>query len=176
MTNWAYSWKSFTVIDENSIRTDSNFSTGDSFTYAGADATMYVCDNDRGLAGDNYANEYGSDRQSGWVEENGTWTEAGNVYWEGYYVMHGSDGQTYFLIEIEGTKLCDGGNDYFAFYGKVPAQGVELTAACYYNDCGSLSYACLSGGEIGSHATPPMMISSPSCRVRASVTPISTCC
>ena len=155
MTNWAYSWKSFTVIDENSIGTDSNFSTGDSFTYAGADATMYVRDNDGGLAGDSHANEYGNDNQCGWVDENGTWTEAGNVYWEGYYVMHGSDGQTYFLIEIEGTKLCDGGNDYFAFYGKVPAQGVELTAACYYNDCGSLSYAGLSGGEIGSHATPP---------------------
>ncbi|SOH92569.1 VCBS repeat-containing protein [Monaibacterium marinum] len=152
-----YSWNSFTVIDENSIRTDSNFSTGDSFTYSGADATMYVSDNDSGLAGDSgrNANEQGSDNQSGWLNEDGNWTDAGNVYWEGYFVVHGDDGNTYYMIEIEGTNLPDGGNDHFAFYGAVPAQGVELTAACYYGDCGSLSYACLDGGEIGSHASAP---------------------
>ena len=150
-----YSWKSFSVIDENSIRTDSNFSTGDSFTYGGADATMYVYDNDGGLAGDNGANEQGTDSQNGWVQEDGQWTEAGNVYWEGYYVMQGSDGQKYYMIEIEGTKLEDGGNDYFAFYGKVPPQGVELTAVCYYGDSGSLSYSCLDGGELGASAIAP---------------------
>lgn len=150
-----YSWNSFTVIDENSIRTDNNFSTGDSFTYSGADATMYVSDNDYGLAGDSGANEQGSDSQSGWLNEDGNWTDAGNVYWEGYFVMHGDDGNTYYMIEIEGTNLADGGNDHFAFYGAVPAQGVELTASCYYRDCGSLSYACLDGGEIGSHAATP---------------------
>ncbi|WP_316015964.1 beta strand repeat-containing protein [Roseobacter sp. HKCCA0434] len=152
-----YQWFSFTVIDENEIRTDSNFSRGDSFVYEGADATMYVYDNDWGLAGDSGGrnNETGSDWQPGWLNEDGEWVNAGNVYWEGYFVLHGSDGQTYYMIEIEATNLPDGGNDHFAFYGKVPPQGVELTAVCYYHDCGSLSYACLDGGEIGSHAVPP---------------------
>ncbi len=143
-----YSWNSFTVIKESEIRTDNNFGVGESFVYEGADAEIYVEDNDWGLAGDRGAREQGSDHQPGWLNDDGEWVDAGNVYWEGYFVMQGSDGKTYYMIEIEGTNLPDGGNDHFTFYGNVPPEGVTLTATAYYGDCGSLSYHCLDGGEI----------------------------
>ncbi|RED11840.1 beta strand repeat-containing protein [Pontivivens insulae] len=150
-----YKWNSFSVIDEKQIG-DGNVNVGDSFVYGGAHAEMYVYDNDRGLAGDRGRgnNEKGSDYQPGWIHQDGEWIQGGNMYWEGYFTMRGSDGRTYYMIEIEGTCL-DNSQDYFAFYGAVPPQGVTLTAQCYYGDCGSLSYACLDGGEIGSTPVSP---------------------
>lgn len=149
----SYSWRNFTVLNEEKFG-DGNLNTGDSFVYEGAHAQMWVYDNDGGLAGDRGANERGSDWQPGWVNEDGEWTDAGNVYWEGYFTLTGSDGKTYYLIEIEGTGL-DNSQDYFAFYGSVPPQGVTLTAKSYYGDSGSLSYNCLDGGEIGSVPVSP---------------------
>ncbi|MBB5516007.1 VCBS repeat-containing protein [Rubricella aquisinus] len=140
-----YSWKSFSAINEDAIAADGNFGVGDSFTYSGATAEIYVYDNDAGLAGDRGRNERGTDWQPGKVFENGEWTDVGNAYWEGYFVMRGSDGKIYYLIEVEGSGSCD---DYFTFYGRTPATGVTLTALCYYNDCGSLHYGCLGAGAV----------------------------
>ena len=148
-----HSEKQFTVMSEKLITSDSgeSFSTGDSFTYQGSDAVMSVWDNDRGLSGDSRRNERGNDRsQAGTLTNSEGAAAAGNVYAEAFYVLCGSDGRYYFMIEIEGTQMSndEAQDDVFSFFGRVPPTGVELTAVYKGNVTGSLSYSHLGGGAL----------------------------
>jgi len=153
-----YSNKTFTGMSEDFLTNGSgqSFGVGDSFTYSGADASITVRDNDSRLAGDSYRNERGNDRQAGWVETEDGPVHAGNMYAESYYVLHGSDGQTYFLIEIEGTNLSNdlANDDFFTFFGAVPPRGTELSAVANYNIHCGVRYSSLGAGEIGVEAVP----------------------
>ncbi len=72
------------------------------------------------------------------------------MYAESYHVLKGSDGNTYYLIEIEieGHDAPGEGEDYFAFYNDVPPAGVELTVV---KTCGVkgnwVDYKCLGAGD-----------------------------
>lgn len=139
----------FTAFDEASL--GGNVKCGAVFTMPGAATTcITVCDDDGSLSGDTCWNENANDRtgQTATIDQGGS--EAGNggqIYAEVYHTLRGSDGKTYYLIEIEQEGTCD---DYFTFYGDVPPAGVTL---CVVNTCNlsSVSYSKLGAGE----CTPP---------------------
>ena len=113
-----------------------------------------VVDNDSFLSGDNKKNENANDKygQTASITDAGTGAEVGNggqVYAEKFWTLHGSDGQTYYLIEIE-QECGDApgtGDDYFTFYGDVPSEGVALTVTSGGNVKGNwVDFKCLDAG------------------------------
>lgn len=150
-TTQTYEFTAFTGADLLQAG-DHELSCGDQFDVpASATTCITVTDNDGSLSGDARRNELGDDRswQIADIEVDGALVhDDAKIYAEEYYVLHGSDGSCYYLIEIEvaGTHVSDQG-DFYAFYGDVPAAGVTLTVAGKCNVKGNwLEYRDLSAG------------------------------
>ena len=128
----------------------SSIGCGDTFTMPGAaTVTMSTWDNDSTLSGDNYSNENANDSSGQKASVDGA-RVGSQMYAESYHVLHGSDGKTYYMIEIEveGYDAPGAGDDFFTFYGAVPPAGVELTVAQTCNVKGSwVDFKCLGAGE-----------------------------
>jgi hypothetical protein len=113
-----------------------------------ATVCITATDNDVYLSGDYCVNENADDStyQTAVIENDGA--ELGNggqIYAEKYWTLSGSNGQTYYLIEIEQEG---GDDDYFAFYGDVPPAGTTLTATeCCNVTSEWINYNCLGAGE-----------------------------
>lgn len=123
-------WTAFTEADLLGAGTGNGHSIGrgDSFTMPGsATVTMSTWDNDSSLSGDSWNNENANDSSGQYARVDGA-RVGSQMYAESYHVLHGSDGKTYYLIEIEveGHNAPGIGDDYFTFYGQVPPAGVEL--------------------------------------------------
>lgn len=148
-----YEFTAFTEADLLQGVNGGSINCGDVFTMPASATTCFtVKDDDGALSGDAYRNESGDDRsyQTADIEVNGEPVMGGvKIYAEQYHVLHGSDGKTYYLIEIE-VKNGDApgeGDDFFTFYGDVPPSGVELTVASASNvKCDWVDYKCLDAG------------------------------
>ncbi|MEM7057190.1 MAG: Ig-like domain-containing protein [Pseudomonadota bacterium] len=131
---------------------DLELSCGDCFYMPpSANVCVTVTDNDGSLSGDAYNNEMGDDQswQIADIEVDGLLVHDDEViYAEEYYVLHGDDGQCYYMIEIEvsGHSGSDQ-DDYYAFLGDVPPAGAALTVAGKGNVVGNwVDYKDLSAG------------------------------
>lgn len=147
MTNNVQTFE-ITAFKEADLASDGNLSYGDTFTMGSATVCITVTDNDNFLSGDSCHNENANDHsyQTATITDlDGN--ELGNghqIYAEQYWEVHGSDGKTYYLIEIEQEG---DGQDFFTFYGDVPAPGVELTVGnCCNVTWDWVDYKCLSAG------------------------------
>ncbi|WP_378943214.1 SdrD B-like domain-containing protein [Paracoccus sp. R86501] len=86
------------------------------------------------------------------------------MFAEQYHVLQGSDGKTYYMIEIkiEGHDSAGAGNGYFTFYGAQPAAGVELSVVNTCNVAGSwIDYSCLGAGNSAPPNTAPTFTNVP---------------
>ena len=150
---------SFTALLEADLLQGVNgnsIGTGDVFVMpTNATVEMIVTDNDDALSGDRYNNEYGDD-QSGQtadiiIEDQMVFDDA-RIYSECYHILEGSDGKTYYMIEIEiaGSDNAPGqGDDFFTFYGDTPPAGVELSVVNTRNvRCDWVEYDELDAGQI----------------------------
>ncbi len=146
----------FTAFTEADLLQGSNgHSIGrcDSFTMPGSASTCFeVTDNDSFLSGDRYHNEAGDDHSFQTADITVGGDQVFNdvkIYAESYHVLHGSDGKTYYMIEIE-VKNGDApgeGDDFFTFYGAVPPAGTELHVVNTCNvTCNWVDFKCLSAG------------------------------
>lgn len=154
-----YEFTAFTEADFLEAGADGySLSCGDTFTMPTAATTCFeVTDNDRFLSGDSCRNENANDYygQQAAITDAETGEEIGNggqIYAEKYWVLHGSDGQTYYLIEIEQERgdAPGAGDDYFTFYGNVPPAGTDLTVSHGGNVTGNwVDFKCLDAGEKG---------------------------
>lgn len=143
---------------------DTNLNRGDSFVMGGGASTcISTWDNDRTLSGDSYRNENSNDSSGQYASVDGA-RVGGQMYAENYHVLTGSDGNTYYLIEIEveGYNAPGVGDDFFTFYGAVPPAGVELTVAdtCNVSGCW-VDYRCLGAGDKAPANTPPTFTNLP---------------
>lgn len=152
----SYEFTAFTEADLLQGVNGGSIGCGDVFTMPSNPSTCFtVTDDDGSLSGDKYRNEAGDDcsYQTASIEVDGVMVETNaKIYAESYHVLHGSDGKTYYMIEIE-QRYGDAvgqGDDYFTFYGDVPPDGTTLTVG---NTCNVTSnwvdYKCLSAGEKG---------------------------
>lgn len=97
-----------------------------------ATTCLTVTDDDGKLSGDQSKNEKGDDKtkQTADIEHNGVQVQNDvKIYAEQYYILKGSDGKTYKLLEIEIKNVSQYGNDkvdYYSFIGDVPPAGVSL--------------------------------------------------
>ena len=97
-----------------------------------ATTCLTVTDDDNKLSGDQKKNEKGDDKtyQTADIEYNGVMVKDDvKIYAEQYYILKGSDGNTYKLLEIEIKGVSQYGNDkvdYYSFIGNVPPAGVTL--------------------------------------------------
>ncbi len=146
-----YEWTAFTeadFLDQGGNGT--TIGCGDTFTMPGsATVCMSTKDNDYFLSGDTYQNENANDGsgQKAFIDGEAV---GGQMYAESYHVLKGSDGQTYYMIEIEieGHDAPGAGEDYFTFYGDVPPAGTELTVVQTCNVKGNwVDYKCLGAGD-----------------------------
>ncbi|MDP5220671.1 SdrD B-like domain-containing protein [Ruegeria sp. 2205SS24-7] len=146
-----YEWTAITeadLLDQGG--NGSSIGCGDSFTMpASATVCMSTKDNDYSLSGDSCRNENANDwsGQQAYIDGEAV---GGQMYAESYHVLKGSDGQTYYMIEIEieGHDAPGAGDDYFTFYGKVPPAGTELTVVNTCNVKGNwVDYKCLGAGD-----------------------------
>jgi len=128
----------------------SSIGCGDSFTMpASATVCLSTWDNDSSLSGDSYCNENSNDSSGQKAIVDGA-RVGSQMYAESYHVLHGSDGKTYYMIEIEveGYDAPGAGDDFFTFYGAVPPAGVELTVAQTCNVKGNwVDFNCIGAGE-----------------------------
>ena len=160
MTYRQYEWTAFSEADLLGAGSGNGHSLGhgDTFTMPGsATVNISTWDNDSKLSGDNWKNEKSNDKSGQQATVDGENLGA-RLYAESYHVLHGSDGRTYYLIEIEveGYNAPGIGDDYFSFYGAVPPAGVELSVGGQYNVKGSwVHYDCLTAGHIAPANTPP---------------------
>lgn len=155
MTNTnTYEFTAFTEADLLQGVNGKSIGCGDTFTMPATATTCFtVTDDDGSLSGDKYNNEYGDDCsfQTADIVVNGDQVfDDVRIYAEQYHVLQGSDGQYYYMIEIE-TAYGDApgkGDDFFTFYGDVPPAGVELTVV---NTCNVtydwVDYKCLDAGD-----------------------------
>ncbi len=146
-----YEWTAFTEADFlDQGDNGSSIGCGDTFTMPGsATVCMSTKDDDLFLSGDNRCNENANDwsGQRAYIDGEAV---GGQMYAESYHVLKGSDGQTYYLIEIEieGHNAPGAGEDYFTFYGDVPPEGTELTVEQTCNVWGNwVDYKCLGAGD-----------------------------
>ena len=126
----------------------SSIGCGDTFTMPGsATVTMSTWDNDSKLSGDRRDNATDHSGQKAIIDGA---RKGSQMYAESYHVLRGSDGKTYYMIEIEveGYNAPGAGDDFFTFYGKVPPAGVELTVVqtCNVKGCW-VDFRCLGAGE-----------------------------
>ena len=146
-----YEFTAFTEADFlNQGGNGSSIGCGDSFTMPGsASVCLSTWDNDSSLSGDGYYNDNANDSSGQKAMVDGA-RVGGQMYAESYHVLHGSDGKTYYMIEIEieGHDAPGAGDDYFTFYGAVPPAGVELTVANTCNVKGNwVDFRCIGAGE-----------------------------
>jgi len=166
MTYHKYEWSAFTEADLLGAGSNNGHSIGygDKFTMPGsATVTMSTWDNDSKMSGDNYSNDRSDDKYGQGAIVDGHHLGA-KLYAEKYHVLHGSDGKTYYMIEIEveGYNAPGIGDDFFSFYGKVPPAGVELTVGNCCDVRGHwLDYSCLSAGDTAPANTPPTFTNLP---------------
>lgn len=154
MTNNVKSYEFTAFLEEDLLSgSDGSLGCGDTFTMpASATVCFVVEDNDAFLSGDHTSNERATDKsyQTATVTtDDGGTTHVGEIYAEKYWVLKGSDGEEYRLIEIEQTNGdAEGkGDDYFTFYGDVPPAGVELLVSESCNVTSNwVDYKCLSAG------------------------------
>ncbi len=151
-----YEFTAFTEADLlNAGAAGHGLNCGDIFSMpAAATICFEVADNDSFLSGDNKKNENANDKhgQTATITDAETGAEVGNggqIFAEKFWTLHGSDGKTYYLIEIE--QECGdapgAGDDYFTFYGDVPQEGVALTVASGGNVKGNwVDFKCLDAG------------------------------
>lgn len=97
-----------------------------------ATTCLTVTDDDNKLSGDQKKNERGDDKsyQTADIEHDGVQVQDDvKIYSEQYYLLRGSDGNIYKLLEIEIKGISQYGNDkvdYYSFIGNVPPAGVSL--------------------------------------------------
>ena len=160
-----YEWTAFREADLLKGK-DTNFSKGDSFTMGTASVTMSTYDNDSTLSGgktDWWCRTYSADQygQDATVEN----CRVGcKMYAERYHVLQGSDGKTYYLIEIavEGHDAPGAGSNYLTFYGAQPPAGTVLTSQGTCEVSGSwIDYSCLGAGTKVPPNTPPTFTNIP---------------
>ncbi|MBQ4824461.1 carboxypeptidase regulatory-like domain-containing protein [Leisingera sp. HS039] len=146
-----YEWTAITeadLLDQGGNGT--GIGCGDKFTMPeSATVCLSTKDNDYFLSGDYYKNENADDGsgQKAYVDGQPV---GGQMYAESYHVLKGSDGNTYYMIEIEieGHDAPGAGEDYFTFYNNVPPAGVELTVVKTCNVKGNwVDYKCLGAGD-----------------------------
>ncbi len=135
----------FTAFDLSDL-SDGPLGHGDSFTQpGGASVTVSVTDNDGFLSGD--FRDHARDRNGQDADITRFGEEAGNggqIYAERALTLHGDDGRTYFLVEIEqeGSDLA-----IYTYFGHAPDAGVELTVGASIDVRVSLPYDFLDGGD-----------------------------
>ena len=165
MTYKQYEFTAFTEADFlGQGGNGSSIGCGDTFTMPGA-ATVCIStwDNDGSLSGDSYCNENANDSTGQKATIDGAALGA-QMYAESYHVLQGSDGKTYYMIEIEveGHDAPGAGDDYFTFYGAVPPAGVELCVTATCNVRGSwVDFKCLGAGEKVPANEPPVFTNLP---------------
>ena len=161
-----YEWTAFTEADLlASGKNGCDFGIGDSFVMSQPSVKMSTYDDDSKLSGDSWYDwyDYSEDRsgQDGYVDGKAAGCK---MFAEQYHVLHGSDGKTYYMIEIqiEGHDSAGAGNGYFTYYGAQPAAGVELTVVNTCNVSGSwIDYSCLGAGTSAPPNTPPTFTNVP---------------
>lgn len=163
-----YEWTAFSEADllANS-KNGSDFGKGDSFVMGSPTTKMTTYDNDSTLSGgktDWWCRTWSADQsgQDGYVNN----ARVGcKIYAEQYHVLKGSDGKTYYLIDmkIEGHDSAGAGNGYFTFYGAKPPHGTSLTVTSTCKVEGSwIDYSCLGAGNTAPPNTPPTFTNVPS--------------
>lgn len=127
---------------------------------------MATYDNDAKLSGGStwWCNTYADDTsgQDGYV--NGCRVGC-QMYAEQYHTLRGSDGKTYYLIEIriEGHDSTGAGNGYFTYCGAQPPAGTTLTVTGTCKVDGSwIDHSCLGAGNTAPPNTPPVFTNLPS--------------
>ncbi|WP_374303623.1 SdrD B-like domain-containing protein, partial [Paracoccus sp. (in: a-proteobacteria)] len=160
-----YEWTAFTESDLlGNGRNGSDFGKGDSFVMGSATTRMATWDNDGSLAGDSGRDGYSGDRSGQDGQVNGVQTGC-KMYAEQYHTLKGSDGKTYYLIEIkiEGHDSAGAGNGYFTFYGAQPPAGtwMTVTGTCNVSGCW-IDYSCIGAGRIAPPNTAPTFTNVPS--------------
>lgn len=158
-----YEWTAFRESDLLKPG-DTDLGCGDKFVMpSSATVCMSTWDNDGSLSGDDCRDENAADTsgQDAWV--NGARVGC-QMYAEQYHVLKGSDGKTYYLIEIEveGYDAPGAGEDFFTFYGAKPPAGVTLTvvSSCNVSGC-MIDYSCLGAGTKAPPNTPPTFTNVP---------------
>ena len=137
-----------TAFQEADLAADGHLNHGDTFTMGSATVCITVTDNDIFLSGDRKKNENANDHsyQTATITDldGNELGNLGQIYAEQYWTVHGDNGRTYYLIEIEQEG---DGQDFFTFYGDVPPAGTGLTVGCNYNVTSDwVDYKCLSAG------------------------------
>jgi hypothetical protein len=159
-----YEWTAFREADLLKSG-DTNLGCGDSFVMpASATVCMTTWDNDATLSGDEYCDENATDSSGQLATIDGA-RRGCQLYAESYHVLKGSDGKTYYLIEIEveGYDAPGTGDDFFTFYGARPPAGVTLTVTSTCNVSGHwVDYRCLGAGSKVPPNTPPTFTNVPS--------------
>ena len=161
-----FAWTAFTEADLLANgKNGHDFGMGDSFVMQHATVTMSTFDNDSKLSGDSWYDWYDkSEDRSGQNAHIDNKAVGCKMFAEQYHVLHGSDGKTYYMIEIkvEGHDSAGAGNGYFTFYGAQPAAGVELSVVNTCNVAGSwIDYSCLGAGKAAPPNTPPTFTNVP---------------
>ena len=158
-----YEWSAFTEADL--LKNGCDFGKGESFVAGSATTTMATYDNDARLSGAStwWCNTYADDTsgQDGYV--NGCKVGC-QMYAEQYHTLRGSDGKTYYLIEIriEDHDSAGAGNGYFTYYGAQPPAGTTLTVTGTCKVDGSwIDYSCLGAGNTAPPNTPPSFTNLP---------------
>ena len=112
MTTSTYEITAFTLGDLQDAGIHGRVSCGDTFTMPGSATTcISVKDDDSYLSGDRKTNEKADDKsyQKATVEyEDGTVQTGVKVYAEAVHTLKGSDGKTYYLVEIESNGNATG--------------------------------------------------------------------
>lgn len=165
-----YEWSAFTEADLlKNGKNGCDFGKGDSLVAGSPTVKMATYDNDARLSGGDswWWNTWAEDTtgQDGYV--NGCRVGC-QMYAEQYHVLKGSDGKTYYLLEIriEGHDSAGAGNGYFTYYGAQPPAGTTLvvTGTCKV-DGSWIDYSCLGAATPPPRTPPPP---SPTCRRTAS--------
>lgn len=162
-----YEWSAFTEADLlKNGKNGCDFGKGDSFVAGSPTVKMATYDNDSKLSGGDswWWNTWAEDTtgQDGYV--NGCRTGC-QMYAEQYHTLKGSDGKTYYLLEIkiEGHDSAGAGNGYFTYYGAQPPAGTTLTVTGTCGVDGSwIDYSCLGAGNTAPPNTPPTFTNLPS--------------
>lgn len=161
-----YEWSAFTEADLlKNGRNGCDFGKGDSFVAGSPTTILSTYDNDSKLSGGDtwWCNTWAEDKtgQDGYV--NGCRVGC-QMYAEQYHVLRGSDGRTYYLMEIkiEGHDSAGAGNGYFSYYGAQPPAGTTLTVTGSCSVDGSwIDYSCLGAGKTAPPNTPPTFTNIP---------------
>lgn len=140
----------FTGFAESDL-TDGHIGRGVSFSQPeSATLRFEVADNDGHLSGDRFDHALDQLGQTATIGLDSDTGNGGQIYAEKAFYLHGSDGKTYYLIEIEQEK---GSTDYYTYAGSVPAAGVTLMVGGSFN-VGGVGYKFLGAGEVASEPKP----------------------